>query len=269
MQWKCAIWLRILVYSYHSDSFRYLTILPAYCEFVTFHSVLFRTYVALRTTFRYFSWLSSSSIITLRFEHHYDSNKSTSPNDFNREPNENVPCSRYYMSKFLSALVIRLSSTSTFSTSSPTCFPIQRTELKNHTATWKALPWRRVDGNIQPIKNINDVSEKRVETREIRKKKKKNGREVKKKCYLGSSDDRKVMTSILRLPRIKRRAVPVLHLVPPVSACLFWLACPRLPFCQLYLLFHSYGRRLDHEPCPFTRTAAHARSLAPDGYPIG
>lgn len=109
---------------------------------------------------------------------------------------------------------------------------------------------------------------KHVETREIRKKKRKRGKK-KKKCYLGSSDDRKVMTSILRLPRIKRRAVPVLHLVPPVSACLFWLACPRLPFCQLYLLFHSYGRRLDHEPCPFTRTAAHARSLAPDGYPIG
>lgn len=178
-----------------------------------------------------------------------------------------LPITYICISKFLSALIIRLSSTSTFSTSSPTCFPIQRTELKNHTATWKALPWRGVDGNIQPTRNINDVSENMSKRARYGKK---NGREVKKKkCYLGSSDDRKVMTSILRLPRIKRRAVPVLHLVPPVSACLFWLACPRLPFCQLYLLFHSYGRRLDHEPCPFTRTAAHARSLAPDGYPIG
>lgn len=117
--------VKILVRSYHSDSFRDLTILPAYCEFVvTSHSVLFRTYIALRTTFRYFSWLSSSSIITLRFEHRYDSNKSTSQNDRNKEPNENVPCSRYHMSKFLSALVIRLSSTSAFSASSPTCFQL-------------------------------------------------------------------------------------------------------------------------------------------------
>lgn len=116
--------VKILVRSYHSDSFRDLTIFPAYCEFVTSHSVLFRTYIALRTTFRYFSWLSSSSIITLRFEHRYDSNKSTSQNDRNKEPNENVPCSRYHMSKFLFALVIRLSSTSAFSASSPTCFQL-------------------------------------------------------------------------------------------------------------------------------------------------
>lgn len=69
------------------------------------------------------------------------------------------------------------------------------------------------------------------------------------------------MTSILY-----SRSIPVLHLIPPVSAGLVWLnarlACPRLPFCQLYLLFHSYiaADSCVHEPCPFTRMNARAHA---------
>jgi len=51
-------------------------------------------------------------------------------------------------------------------------------------------------------------------------------------------------------------------------------ACPhntrarraRLPFCQLYLLFHSYRRLLVHGPCPFTRQPSRARTR---GYSLG
>lgn len=44
-------------------------------------------------------------------------------------------------------------------------------------------------------------------------------RRERKKRYLGCWDDRKVMTSILRLPRIKRRTVPRRSRLAPRSAC--------------------------------------------------
>ena len=51
---------------------------------------------------------------------------------------------------------------------------------------------------------------------------------------------RKVMTSILRGARRSR--------LPALTE----LACPRLPFCQLYLLFHSYAAGPQY---PFTRVS--------------
>lgn len=51
---------------------------------------------------------------------------------------------------------------------------------------------------------------------------------------------RKVMTSILRGARRSR------------LLALTELACPRLPFCQLYLLFHSYW---SGPQCPFKRAS--------------